>query len=135
MISAEAAARALCELFLANADRGDNAANDHLIAEIVGRIRTQQEQLEVTPTMPAQPPRTGYNRWRDVDGTPIPVPCRIEQIAVSKEHGALASRLHQQGQVIGQGTKRLQVRFDDNQVMSLRPHLVRVLEKTPDGNQ
>ncbi len=45
MISAEAAARALCELFLANADRGDNAANDHLIAEMVGRIRTQQEQL------------------------------------------------------------------------------------------
>jgi hypothetical protein len=43
MISADAAAKALCELFLANADRGDNAANDHLIAEIVGRIRTQQE--------------------------------------------------------------------------------------------
>jgi hypothetical protein len=37
------------------------------------------------------------------------VPCRIEQIAVSKEHGALPSRLHQQGR----GTNRLQVRFDD----------------------
>ncbi len=37
---------ALCELFLANADRGDNAANDHLIAEMVARIRTQQEQLK-----------------------------------------------------------------------------------------
>ena len=85
--------------------------------------------------MPARPPRTAYNRWRDVDGTPIPVPCRIEQIAVSKEHGALPSRLHQQGQVIGRGTSRLQVRFDDNQVISLRPHLVRVLEETPDGNQ
>jgi len=42
-ISPEAAATALCELFLANADRGDNAANDHLIAEMVGRIRTQQK--------------------------------------------------------------------------------------------
>ncbi|MGH3800526.1 MAG: hypothetical protein ACRDTD_10410 [Pseudonocardiaceae bacterium] len=42
-ISAEAAAKALCELFLANADRGDNAANDHLVAEMVGRIRTQQQ--------------------------------------------------------------------------------------------
>ena len=102
---------------------------------MVGRIRTQQEQLEVTPTMPARPPRTAYNRWRDVDDTPIPVPCRIEQIAVSKEHGALPSRLHQQGQVIDRGTDRLQVRFDDNQVISLRPHLVRVLDKTPDGNQ
>lgn len=46
IISAEAAARALCELFLANADRGNNAANDYLIAEMVGRIRTQQEQLD-----------------------------------------------------------------------------------------
>jgi hypothetical protein len=46
MISVEAAARALCELFLANADRGDNAANDHLIAEMVGRIRTQQESRD-----------------------------------------------------------------------------------------
>jgi hypothetical protein len=89
----------------------------------------------VTPTMPAHPPRKTYNRWRDVDGTPIPLLCRIEQIAVSKEHGALPSRLHQQGQVIGRGTNRLQVRFDDNQVISLRPHLVRVLENTPDNNQ
>ncbi|MGH3799151.1 MAG: hypothetical protein ACRDTD_03280 [Pseudonocardiaceae bacterium] len=43
MISAEAAAMALCELFLANADRGDNAANDDLIAEMLDRIRTPQE--------------------------------------------------------------------------------------------
>jgi hypothetical protein len=46
MLSPETAARTLYELFLANADRGDNAANDHLIAEIVARIRTQQEQLK-----------------------------------------------------------------------------------------
>jgi hypothetical protein len=46
MISAEAAAKTLCELFLTNADRGDNAANDHLIAEMVGRIRAQQESRD-----------------------------------------------------------------------------------------
>ena len=46
MISAEAAARALCELFLANADQGDNAANDHLIAEMVGCIRAQQQSRD-----------------------------------------------------------------------------------------
>lgn len=63
------------------------------------------------------------------------MPCRIEQIAVSKEHGAPPSRLHQQGEVIGRDTTRLQVRFDDNQVISLRPHLVRLLDKTPDENQ
>lgn len=50
MISAEAAARALCELFLANADRGDNAANDHLIAEMVDHIRTRWRDVDSTPT-------------------------------------------------------------------------------------
>lgn len=64
VISAEAAARALWELFLANADRGDNAANDHLIAEIVGRIRTQQQSRDgdrgQQPTIPpAGPTPTG----------------------------------------------------------------------------
>ncbi len=37
-----AAAEALRDYFLANADRGDNAANDELIAELVHRIRTHQ---------------------------------------------------------------------------------------------
>ncbi|MGH3697537.1 MAG: hypothetical protein ACRDRX_26755 [Pseudonocardiaceae bacterium] len=44
MISTAVAATALYELFLANADRGDNAANDDLIAEMVGRIRSQQDK-------------------------------------------------------------------------------------------
>lgn len=42
VISADAAARALQEYFLANADRGDNAANDELVTELAHRIRTQQ---------------------------------------------------------------------------------------------
>lgn len=42
VISGEDAARLLCELFLANADRGDNAANDHLVVEMVHRIRVRQ---------------------------------------------------------------------------------------------
>jgi hypothetical protein len=37
------AARALCDVFLANADRGDNAANDDLVAELVQRIRALQD--------------------------------------------------------------------------------------------
>ncbi|MGH3899972.1 MAG: hypothetical protein ACRDTA_17385 [Pseudonocardiaceae bacterium] len=40
LISADAAARALQEYFLGNADRGDNAANDELVTEILRRIRT-----------------------------------------------------------------------------------------------
>ncbi|MDQ3765058.1 MAG: hypothetical protein M3460_27195 [Actinomycetota bacterium] len=83
--------------------------------------------------MPARPSRPAYNRWRDVDGTPIPEQCRVEQIAVSKEHGALPSRLYKQGRVIGRGINRLYVRFDDeDQLISLRPHLVRMLEAPGD---
>jgi hypothetical protein len=40
--SPDAAARMLCDYFLANADRGNNAANDELVAELIHRIRTQQ---------------------------------------------------------------------------------------------
>jgi hypothetical protein len=39
VISADAAAWALQEYFLANADRGDNAANDELVAEMPRRMR------------------------------------------------------------------------------------------------
>jgi hypothetical protein len=65
--SPEAAGRALGELFLAlgelflgNADRGDDAANDDLVAELVRRIRAQQDfrdggrpVVSATPLTPA----------------------------------------------------------------------------------
>jgi hypothetical protein len=74
------------------------------------------------------PPQSGYDPWRDAHGTPIPHQCRIEQVAVDKSHGALPSRLHQQGHVLGRGTTRLSVRFDgETTVVGIRPHLVRVL--------
>ncbi|MGH3721442.1 MAG: hypothetical protein ACRDRI_21850 [Pseudonocardiaceae bacterium] len=48
---------------------------------------------------------------------------------MAKEYGALPSRLHKQGQVLGRGTTRLNVRFDnEDKPVSIRPHLVRVLE-------
>jgi len=81
-----------------------------------------------THTMPTQP----YDPWRDADGTPIPPQCRVVQIAVGKQHGALPSRLHHHGQVLGRGINRLIVRFDDNTTINIRPHLVRVLT-TSDG--
>ena len=83
--------------------------------------------------MPARPRRPAYDPWRDTDGNPIPQPCRIHQAAVHKGHGALPSRLHKQGQVLGRGTTRLTAQFDgEDTVASLRPHLVRVLT-TPGG--
>lgn len=39
--SPDAAARVLCDYFLTNADRGDNAANNEFVAELVCRIRAQ----------------------------------------------------------------------------------------------
>lgn len=42
LANAAAAGQALCEYFLANADRGDNVANDQLVAELTRRIRAQR---------------------------------------------------------------------------------------------
>ena len=46
LISADAAARALQEYFLANADRGDNAANDEFVAELLRRMRALRASRE-----------------------------------------------------------------------------------------
>jgi hypothetical protein len=80
--------------------------------------------------------RPAYDPWRDVDGTPIPVGARVEQVAVAKEHGAQSARLHQRGEVIrcgsgtGRGHLRLYVRFQgEDESVSIRPHLVRVIPK------
>ncbi|MGH3778876.1 MAG: hypothetical protein ACRDRR_24605 [Pseudonocardiaceae bacterium] len=74
-----------------------------------------------------------YDRWRDADGTHIPEECRVEQIAVAKEHGALPSHLRKQGWVTGRGNVRLTVLFDgEDKPSGVRPHLVRVVT-TPDA--
>jgi hypothetical protein len=70
IISAEIAARALCELFLANADNEDNAANDHLIAEMLDRIRTQQQSRDSNrdqypPILPVSPTSTAGDSRHD----------------------------------------------------------------------
>ncbi len=79
------------------------------------------------------PARSAYDPWHDASGVQVPQQCRIQQIAVGKNHGALRSRLHKYGQVVGRGLTRLSVRFDDeNELAHVRPHLVRVLQ-TPDG--
>jgi hypothetical protein len=77
--------------------------------------------------------RADYDPWRDVEGTPITVGCRVQQIGTAKEHGALRPRLHQHGVVISLGGKggrgsRLRVLFDaDTDPTTIRPHLVRVV--------
>ncbi len=76
-----------------------------------------------------------YDPWRDVDGTPISVGCRVQQVTVHKEHGAAPSRLHWQGQVVDRGNSRVTVHFDNHnkdRLVSVRPHLLRVI--TPQTN-
>lgn len=83
--------------------------------------------------MPTPPAGSASDPWRDAEGTPIALQSRVEQVVVDTEQGALASRLHQQGQVVGRGTTLVYVLFEcDRQLIALRPHLVRVLD-TPDG--
>ena len=72
--------------------------------------------------------------WRDAAGAPIALFCWVEQIAESPEAGALFSRLHQRGQVVGLGPEMLYVCFaDESQLISVAPALVRVLDDTVDG--
>ena len=87
IVSPETARRALGELFLANADRGDDAANDDLVAELVGRIRAQQDSRDggrgqQPPSQPAvtvQVPAPQFDNSPDsgrplVEQFPRPIP-------------------------------------------------------------
>lgn len=83
--------------------------------------------------MPARVPRPAQD-WCDVNGTSISLFCQVEQIADSAECTVLPSWLHEQGQVVGRGRDALYVCFPGNQVISLRPELVRVLDAQPSGD-
>lgn len=84
--------------------------------------------------MPAQARPRPADQWCDVNGTPISLFCQVEQIAESTEPTVLPCRLHEHGQVVGRGLECLYVRFSGHQVISLRPHLLLVLDTDPDGD-
>jgi hypothetical protein len=84
--------------------------------------------------MAADAPLPAQGRWCDLEGTRIALFCRVEQVADSPEDGALFSRLHQRGEVVGRSLDLIYIRFDgEGQVIGLRPHLVRVLNAVSDG--
>ncbi len=83
--------------------------------------------------MPAAAPRPAQGRWRDVNGAHVSLFCRIEQVVESTAATVLPSRLHEQGHVVGRDLDSLYVSFQENQVISLRPHPVRVLDTAPSG--
>jgi polyphosphate kinase 2 (PPK2 family) len=69
-----------------------------------------------------------YNRWRDANGTHVPVGAQVEQTEVDARRRALRSRLHACGQVTSRGTTRLVVLFEgEDHTVSIRPHLLRVI--------
>ena len=53
-----AAAQALCDHFLVNVDRGDHAANDELVTELVRRIRSRQAARGGARECDARKPRS-----------------------------------------------------------------------------
>jgi hypothetical protein len=72
---------------------------------LVSRPELAASRIKGTPgNRPAPSPRPAFHQWRDVEGTPIPLLCRVAQIAVRPEHEVMPSRLHQHGQVIGRDT-------------------------------
>ena len=73
-----------------------------------------------------------HHRWCDVDGTHISLFCRVEQVIEDSDPGVLPSRLHQRGQVLGRGLHSLYVCFSDDVLVSLPPHLLRLLPGAPD---
>ncbi|MGH3926919.1 MAG: hypothetical protein ACRDTT_29305 [Pseudonocardiaceae bacterium] len=59
--------------------------------------------------------------------------CWVEQVAEHPEHGALFSRLHQRGEVVGRGPDVLYIRFEgEGQLISVLPRLVRLLPNARD---
>ena len=78
--------------------------------------------------MTAESSRPVQDRWCDIDGAHLSLFCWVEQVAESPEPGALPSRLHQRGEVVGRGPDVLYVRFQgEGQLISVPPHLLRLL--------
>lgn len=104
-------------------------------AEIAGWSPVESER---PPTLdswrPAGHQPSCGGSWSDVNGTPISLFCQVEQVADGAEPTVLPSRLHQHGQVVGHSLDSLYVCFSDHQVISLRAHLLRVLNADLDGD-
>ena len=86
--------------------------------------------------MRAEPLRPSQDRWRDADGTLISLFCWVEQVAEDPQPGALFSRLHQRGQVVGRSHTLLYMRFaDTGQLIGVPSQLLRLLPDKPDEYQ
>jgi hypothetical protein len=83
--------------------------------------------------MPAEAPQEAQDRWCDVEGSRIALFCWVEQVTERADQGALLSRLHQPGQVLGRGPGVLYVRFaGEHQLISVPPEILRLLPDEPE---
>lgn len=74
-----------------------------------------------------------YGRWRNVDRIHVRVGARVEQTETDVRVGALRSRLYRRGKATSWGATGLVVRFGgEDQTVSIRPHLVSVIEGNGD---
>jgi hypothetical protein len=84
--------------------------------------------------MPAAASRPTQERWCDSEGVHLSLFCWVEQVTDNAEPGALPSRLHHRGQILGRGLESLYVRFEgSNQLVSVPARLLRLLPDAPGG--
>ena len=84
--------------------------------------------------MSIQAPHPSQHQWCDVNGAHIALFCWVQQVAEHPESGALFSRLHQCGEVLGRGPDQLYIRFaGEGQLISLPAQVLRLLPDAPDG--
>jgi hypothetical protein len=85
--------------------------------------------------MSVEAPRAAHGRWCDVEGAHISLFSWVEQVVEKPEFGALFSRLHRRGEVLGRGPDQLYVRFaGEGQLISVPPQLLRLLPDERDGH-
>ena len=84
--------------------------------------------------MSIEAPHPSRHQWCDVNGAYMALFCRVQQVTEHPESGALFSRLHQCGEVLGRGPDQLYVRFaGEGQLISLPAQVLRLLPDAPDG--
>ena len=80
--------------------------------------------------------RAAQNQWCDADGNHVALFSWVEQVAEHPNCGALFSRPHQRGEVVGRGPDVLYVCFAGlgGRLVSVPPQLVRLLTDEPDDH-
>ncbi|MBV9143869.1 MAG: hypothetical protein JO115_23615 [Pseudonocardiales bacterium] len=70
---------------------------------------------------------------QDAEGRTLSLGDRVEQVSVDEDHGALRSRLHHQGKIVGRDWDRVYVVFDQgwHYLVNLPPQHLRLLD-TPE---